>query len=121
MDKTEKFWDKVAVEYHKDEERFKPIQIKVEENTRRYLKSSDTILDFGCGIGTKTLGLRDQVHSIKGIDISSKMIELARKNALDKGIENVEFIKTPLYDQDLGVESYNGILAFNILHVLDDH
>ena len=46
MNKPEKFWDRVAENYDNTEERFEPIHVKVVENSKKYLKVSDIVLDY---------------------------------------------------------------------------
>ena len=60
------------------------------------------------------------VREIKGMDISSKMIALAKQRAGAHGIENVVFSQATLFDPRCLPESYDVILAFNILHLLED-
>jgi ubiquinone/menaquinone biosynthesis C-methylase UbiE len=48
---------------------------------------SGSFLDFGCGVGRASKALRERFQYGYGIDISPKMIDLARTHA-----ENVEFI-----------------------------
>lgn len=52
-----------------------------------------TILDVGCGTGKLTLDLArmSPLRSVLGIDLSSKMLELARSRAAHEGLANVEF------------------------------
>ncbi len=121
MDKSEKIWDKIAHNYDKSEKRFEPIHIKTIENTRKYLKASDNVLDYGCATGTKALELASSVKRIQGIDISSKMIEGAKRKAVERKIENVDFAHAIIFNENYKSESFDVILAFNILHSLEDH
>jgi SAM-dependent methyltransferase len=60
---------------------------------RARLKPGETVLDVGCGLGPTTLELARRVAPggrAVGLDVSSAMIELARKRAT--GVANVEFI-----------------------------
>ena len=52
MNKSEEFWDKASKNYDKTEERFEYIHSKSRGNTKKYLKGSDIVLDYGCGTGT---------------------------------------------------------------------
>ena len=49
-----------------------------------------TVLDYGCGVGRWTLWFAQQVHHVVGVDISPKMVEVARQAADEAGIRNVE-------------------------------
>jgi 2-polyprenyl-3-methyl-5-hydroxy-6-metoxy-1,4-benzoquinol methylase len=48
------------------------------------------------------------------------MIELGTERAREKTIANVRFEQRSLFDAELGRETYDVILAFNILHLLED-
>jgi 2-polyprenyl-3-methyl-5-hydroxy-6-metoxy-1,4-benzoquinol methylase len=121
MNKPEKFWDRVAENYDKSESRFELIHIKVVENSKKYLNGSDIVLDYGCATGTKAFELAGHVKQIQGIDISSKMIEAAKRKAVERKIENVDFVHATIFDERYTRESFDVILAFNILHTLKDN
>ena len=76
---TEKFWDKIARHYDRIESKDKMINDRIIEKTKHYLKTNDTVLDFGCGSGTAAIGIADRVETITAIDISANMIEIAKK------------------------------------------
>ena len=66
--RTEKFWDSWADKFDKRAKNFTPLPI---EETKKYLKNSDIILDFGCATGAAVIELADCVQKAVGIDISS--------------------------------------------------
>ena len=119
--KQEKFWDKVSDKYDKTEKRLEIIFHKVLENTKKYLTAGDVVLDFGCGTGTMTVEIARHVKEIHAIDISSKMLEYAKQNVIERHIENVNFIQATLFDTPYEKESFDVILAFGILHLLKDN
>ncbi len=65
------------------------------------LKPKSTVLDHGCGTGHTVVDLTDRGFKVIGIDISENMIELARQNCQEAGIEaelkigDVERIELP--------------------------
>jgi 2-polyprenyl-3-methyl-5-hydroxy-6-metoxy-1,4-benzoquinol methylase len=122
MIKAEKIFDMSAKTYDKTEEkRFEPIHIKTLKNTKKYLNVSDIVLDYGCATGTKALEIAGHVKKIQGLDISSKMIEAAKRKAIERKIENVDFVQATIFDERYTRASFDVILAFNILHLLDDN
>jgi 2-polyprenyl-3-methyl-5-hydroxy-6-metoxy-1,4-benzoquinol methylase len=118
MNKSKKFWDSASKNYDKTEERFEYIHNKSRENTKKYLHSSNIILDYGCGTGTTTCEFANLVKEIHAIDISPKMIEIAKEKADARQIENVNFLATDIFDARLKKESFDTILAFNVLHTI---
>jgi len=120
MSKAKKFWDNASKNYDNTEERFEYIHSKSRENTKKYLNDSDIVLDFGCGTGTTSCELSSQVKQIHAIDISPKMIEIAKEKAIVNGIENVNFEHGEIFDEKYEKESFDKILAFNMLHTVPE-
>jgi 2-polyprenyl-3-methyl-5-hydroxy-6-metoxy-1,4-benzoquinol methylase len=118
MNKAENFWDNASKNYDKTEERFNYIHKKSRENTKRFLKDSDTVLDYGCGTGTASCQFSSLVKDIHAIDISSKMIAISQAKAAHGKIENVNFEQADIFDGKYSKESYDVILAFNMLHTV---
>lgn len=120
MVKSEKIWDFLASSYDEGEKNFEPVHLKTIEKTKKYLHLDDTVLDYGCGTGTKALELAGDVKEIHGIDISSKMIEIANKKVFKLKTPNVYFTQATIFDESHEKGSFDVILAFNILHYLKD-
>lgn len=118
MNKSEIFWDKASKNYDKTEERFEFIHKKSRESTERFLKDSDSVLDYGCGTGTASCQFSSLVKEIDAIDISSKMIEASQEKAALGNIENVNFEQSDIFDKQYSSKSYDVILAFNMLHTV---
>jgi SAM-dependent methyltransferase len=57
------------------------------------ITETDRVLDFGCGTGqtTRDAAVAAKRGSALGVDLSSRMLEYARRLAVDEGIENVRF------------------------------
>lgn len=60
------------------------------------------------------------MKEIQGIDISSRMIDAAKTKADERKIENIDFRQTAIFDESYKRESFDVILAFNILHFFED-
>jgi 2-polyprenyl-3-methyl-5-hydroxy-6-metoxy-1,4-benzoquinol methylase len=120
MNKSEKFWDKALNKFDKRSDKLDQTEIKTLENTKKNLNVSDVVLDYGCATGTMAFEIADNVKKIHGIDISSKMIDAAERKAAERKIENINFAQSTLFDERYKRESFNVILAFNILHFLED-
>jgi len=63
---------------------------------------------------------KDKVKKIHGIDISPKMIDAAKRKASENKIENINFIQSTIFDERFNKESFDVIIGFNILHLLQD-
>jgi 2-polyprenyl-3-methyl-5-hydroxy-6-metoxy-1,4-benzoquinol methylase len=106
--------------YDKTEERFGYIHRKSRENTKKYLEENNIVLDYGCGTGTTACELANQVKKIHAIDISPKMIEISKQKAAGSKVENINFEATDIFDSGLKKETFDTILAFNILHTVSN-
>ena len=120
MSKSKNFWDNASKNYDNTEERFEYIHSKSRENTKKYLNDSDIVLDFGCGTGTTSCELSSHVKQIHAIDISPKMIEIAKEKAIFNKVENVNFEHGEIFDEKYEKESFDKIIAFNMLHTVPD-
>jgi 2-polyprenyl-3-methyl-5-hydroxy-6-metoxy-1,4-benzoquinol methylase len=121
MNKTEKFWDGLAKEIDPQSDQLDPEQTRMVKKISHYIKPSDTILDYGCARGGIALAIADKVKEVQGIDISSKMIAIAKKRAAARKISNVRFDHTVISDKRLEPESFNVVIALNVFHLVEDH
>ncbi|MDP1795111.1 MAG: methyltransferase domain-containing protein [Acidimicrobiales bacterium] len=79
---------------------------------------SDNVLDIGCGAGGLSLDLAPQCAAVHGVDLSSKMLDVARKRAADGGITNATFEQLDAQTDALGsgydlVVSSFGVMFFD--------
>jgi ubiquinone/menaquinone biosynthesis C-methylase UbiE len=120
MGDSERFWDARADRYSrkpvKDAENYE----KTLDRTRKHLSSNDEVLEVGCGTGTTALLLAPCVKRITASDISSRMIEIAREKAAAEKVENVRFDRGTLFDEGLEKRSFDIVMGFNLLHLLED-
>ncbi len=82
------------------------------------LHQGETVLDLGSGAGADVLISARRVGATGkaiGLDMTDEMLELARKNAAEAGVENVEFVKgyieaIPLADESVDVVISNCVI-----------
>lgn len=117
---AEKFWDRTANNYDKEERKDEQTYLSIIEKTRKYLKLSDIVLDFGCGTGLVSNEIAGNVKMVHAIDISSKMIEIAKNKAIGRKIQNIDYAYSTIFDDRYKKGSFNVILAFYVLHLLED-
>ena len=120
MPTAEIFWDKIAHSYAKSPVKDMASYDLTMERTRAYLSPSDKALELGGGTGTTALRLADAVDHLTSTDISAEMIAIARGKAERDGVENVTFRRANLRDAANGDGPYDAVLAFNLLHLIED-
>ncbi len=119
MNQSSRFWDRIAARYSKrpiaDEAAYrKKLQV-----TREYFKPDMEILEFGCGTGSTASAHAPYVRHIQAIDISSKMLEIARCKADAEGISNISFEQSTIEKFSVPDQSLDAVLGLSILHLLD--
>ena len=114
------FWDKKAEQYDAAIRKHDPPFDKTIARSRALLGSSDVVLDLGCGSGEFCVELAPSVQKIHGIDTSAGMIELARQKARDRRLDNATFDQGDLNDCDHPAGAFSAVIAFSILHLVDD-
>lgn len=116
--KPENFWDFLASKYDRTEG--DPAVREDIPIIRKYLRPGDTVMDYACGTGTLALEIASQVKEINAVDISAKMLAAARSKAEERKIENIVFTQAILSDGQFRPGTFDAVLAFNILHLLED-
>jgi len=120
MTASARFWDRHAAGYAK---RPVPDQAVYERKlaiTRELFRPDSQVLEIGCGTGTTAILHAPHVGHIRAIDISPRMLEIARGKARDAAIDNVDFEQAVIDDFRAPEESYDVVLGLSILHLLED-
>jgi SAM-dependent methyltransferase len=69
------------------------------------------VLDLACGSGRHSLELRRRGFEVVGADISPELLEIARRDAEEQGLE-AEFVEADLRELDLAAE-FDVVLSLN--------
>lgn len=115
-----RFWDRIAQRYARKPVPDQQVYETKLATTDSYLEPHHRVLDIGCGTGTTALHHAPRVAHIRAMDISPKMIEIARNKARDAGVSNVDFQVTSVQDLGVAAESIDIILAHSILHLVPE-
>ena len=87
------------------------------------LHEGEIVLDLGSGAGADVLISARRVGPAGkaiGIDMTDEMLELARRNAAEAGIENVEFRKGYLEDLPLPDQSVDVVISNCVINLSGD-
>ena len=120
MNKAQKFWDVQAKRFDENDKQFEYANQELITRTKEYLNTNDNVLDFGCATGTKTLKLADGVKHIHGLDFSAAMISEALKKRDELNVTNVSFSQGLIFNNDLEKSSFDKIIAYSIIHLLEE-
>ncbi|MDV3222734.1 arsenite methyltransferase [Intrasporangium sp.] len=87
------------------------------------LHPGETVLDLGSGAGGDVLISAKRVApggKAIGLDMTTEMVELARKNAREAGVDNVEFIEGYLEDIPLGDGTVDVVISNCVINLAAD-
>lgn len=87
------------------------------------LHEGETVLDLGSGAGADVLISARRVGPSGraiGLDMTDEMLELARANAAEAGVENVEFINGYLEDLPLGDATIDVVISNCVINLATD-
>ena len=120
MDRSTKFWDRIAVRYSKKPVADEAAYQKKLQVTREYFQPNMKVLELGCGTGSTAIAHAPYVKHIHAIDISSKMVEIAQGKAEAEKIPNVTFERLTIDEFSAPDRALDAVLALSILHLLEN-
>ncbi len=116
----EKFWNLISSKYAAS-----PIADRSSYETKisrlkTYLTAEMSVLDIGCATGTQCGDIANNVRQVTGIDISSKLLAIAKQRMAERNLENIEFMQTTVFDETFQAASYDVVTAFFVMHFYED-
>lgn len=107
MEKTKKDYNLIAEDFSRTR-----WDIWTEFNIfRNYVKNGDKILDAGCGNGRLLELFKDKSIDYKGIDVSEKLIDLARKKYPNNNFMVADNLNLPFSDNN-----FDKVFSVAVLH-----
>ena len=120
MDRSTKFWDRIAERYSKRPVADEATYQRKLQVTRDYFRPDMEVLEFGCGTGSTAITHAPHVKHIHAIDVSSKMIEIAQGKADAEKVTNVTFEQSTIEELSVPDQTLDAVLALSILHLLEN-
>ncbi|MGF1650499.1 MAG: class I SAM-dependent methyltransferase [Hyphomicrobiaceae bacterium] len=117
---TAPFWDRTARKYASDAIADAGGYERTLARTVEFLSKNDRVLEIGCGTATTALRLAAHVGHLSATDASLEMIKIAREKACDADVANLELGHAWAGDRRFHGQSFDAILAFNVLHLVTD-
>lgn len=118
--KEKSIWNKLAKRYDNQVKGLKSAYELSIKKTLESINSKSSILEIGCGTGIISIGISRHVNKVVAIDISEKMIEVAKAKANEQNITNIEFKVADAYSLDYKDSSFDMVLLFNVLHIVKE-
>jgi len=117
---TSPFWDRVARRYAASPVANIDAYERTLDRTLSYLQPADRVLEIGAGTSSTALRLAPAVAAYTATDISTEMVQIGREKLAATPVPSLHIARGTLADAVAGQESYDAVLAFNALHLMDD-
>jgi ArsR family transcriptional regulator len=78
------------------------------------------LVDLGSGTGRMLTLLGDRVDSGIGLDLSQQMLNIARRNAAEAGLDGIELRHGDIFETRLAKASADLVVVHQVLHFLSD-
>jgi ubiquinone/menaquinone biosynthesis C-methylase UbiE len=112
---------RVAEEYDARHARFRDFTHEAQTIAERLgLRTSDCVIDLGCGTGALSLELARRSRTVHAVDVSEAMLALCRRKARERGIDNVETHCAGFLTYEHAGEPAGAIVSAAALHHLPD-
>jgi len=115
-----RFWDRIAKRYAASPVADEAAYEKKLQITQGYFTPESEVLEFGCGTGTTAVRHAPHVKHIRAIDVSERMLEIARGKAAQAGVDNVSFERADIDALAADGPLYDAVLGMSILHLVPD-
>jgi len=118
LEKIKNFWDKAAPRYAQDKIKDMVSYEKKLKKTQSYFNRNMNVLEIGCGTGMTGALHAPFVKEYVATDISSQMVDLARKRAFDASVKNMKFEVNSYNNLSIPDGSMDAVLAMSLLHLV---
>ncbi len=115
------FWDRTARLYDIFESLLNgKVYREMVSITKNLVPRGAKVLECAGGTGELSLAAAEKADSVFCTDNSEKMLRVAEEKAKKRGIANIRFGRRNIFKLDADDDTYDIIIAGNVLHLLDD-
>lgn len=114
------FWDNIAGFYDLAESVNGKVYSQMLSITARLVPKGTRVLDCAAGTGALSFAAAKKAKSVLCTDLSENMLKKARIKSKAKNVKNVSFDIRNIFDLKDDNETYDIVIAGNVLHLLEN-
>lgn len=115
-----RFWDRTSRKYARAAIADQGGYERTLDRTRSLLRTSDHVLELGCGTGSTALRLAGQVTRYLATDLSAGMIAIAEEKCRAAPVAGLAFRTATAETLEPEAGPFDAVLGFNYLHLVRD-
>ena len=112
------FWNGYAPRYDRFISRLQPTYDLILHAASRYVSAHTDVLEVATGTGRIALAIASRCRSVEACDIAPQMVREAERKQVELGARNVRFSVQDAYALSYPEESFDLVIASNVLHVM---
>ena len=85
------------------------------------IKSTDVVIDFGCGPGYYTFEIAKRAKQVIAVDISNEMLTKVQTKATKTNVKNIQFVQSDGKNIQIGDQAVDMLLLVTVYHEVHDH
>jgi ubiquinone/menaquinone biosynthesis C-methylase UbiE len=113
------FWERLAPNYDRHLRWLGKSQDQVIALLREEVAKAYRLLDVGTGTGNIALAVAEFVPVVDAVDPSPVMLEVARRKAQAKNVQNVRFWLQGAYELDFPDHTFDAVILSHVLHIIE--
>lgn len=114
------FWDNIAGFYDLAEAVNGKVYSQMLSTTARLVPKGAKVLDCAAGTGALSFAAAKKAKSVLCTDLSENMLKTAKLKAKARNVKNVSFDVRNIFDIKAPDDTYDIVIAGNVLHLLED-
>ena len=84
------------------------------------VNEGDSVLECAAGTAEISIAVSEKASHILCTDMSENMLDVAKEKCRKKGISNIEFAERNIFDLPEEDETYDVVIAANVLHLVEN-
>jgi ubiquinone/menaquinone biosynthesis C-methylase UbiE len=85
------------------------------------IKSTDIVMDFGCGPGYYTFEIAKRAKQVIAVDISNEMLKKVQTKATKTNVKNIQFVQSNGKNIQVEDHKVDLVLLITVYHEIHDH